>query len=69
MDKHNSYWMTCGPWYNTYICKNYMKKLFEEFIRSARTDRYNIMCSIDAHDKMNLSEHYDGIISGGYPLP
>ena len=23
MDKYNSYWMTGGPWYNTYICKNY----------------------------------------------
>ena len=20
-DKHNSEWMTGGPWYNTYICK------------------------------------------------
>ena len=25
MDKHNSYWMIGGPWYNTYICKNYME--------------------------------------------
>ena len=21
MDKHNSEWMTGGPWYNTYICR------------------------------------------------
>ena len=21
MDRHNSYWMTGGPWYNTSICK------------------------------------------------
>ena len=23
MDKHNSYWMIDGPWYNKYMCKNY----------------------------------------------
>ena len=23
IDKHNPYWVTCGPYYNTYICKNY----------------------------------------------
>ena len=26
IDKHNLYWITCGPWYNIYICKNYMEK-------------------------------------------
>ena len=28
-------------------------KMFEEFIRNARTDRYDIMCSIDAHEKIH----------------
>ena len=41
MDIHNS-------WYNTYICKKLHGKLFEGFIINARTDRYNIMCSVDA---------------------
>ena len=27
MDKHNSDWVTGGPWYNTYICKNYMENV------------------------------------------
>ena len=27
------------------------------------------MCFIDAHEKNNPSEHYDGSRSGGYPLP
>ena len=40
---------TGGPWYNTYICKEIHGKLFEEFIQNEGTDRYNIMCSIDAH--------------------
>ena len=38
-------------WYNTYICKKLHGKVFEEFIINARTDRYNIICFIDAHEK------------------
>ena len=67
LDKHNSDWMTGGTWYNTYICKKLHGNVFEEFIRNARTDRYNIMCSIDAHEKNNPSEHDDESIGGlGY---
>ena len=51
MDKQNSEWMAGGPWYNTSICKELHGKLFEGFIRNARTDRCYIMCSIDAHEK------------------
>ena len=43
--------MTGGPWYNTSICKKLHGKVFEGFIRNARTDRYSIMCSIEAHEK------------------
>ena len=42
--------------------------MFEAFIINARTDRYNLMCSIDAHEN-NPSEHDDGSSSGGYPIP
>ena len=49
MDKQNLEWMTDGPRYNTYICNKLHGKLFEGFIRNARTDRYHIMCSIVAH--------------------
>ena len=52
MDKHNPDWITGGPWYNTYICKKLHGKVFEEFIRNSRTERYNLMCSIDAHEKI-----------------
>ena len=50
MDKNISYWMTSGPWYNTYICEKVHENVFEKFIRNARTDRYNIMCYIDSHE-------------------
>ena len=49
MDKHNSEWMTGGPWYNTYICKKFHGKMFEVFIRNEITEIYNITGSIDAH--------------------
>ena len=51
MDIHNSDWFTGGPWYNISICNKPHGKLFEGFIINARTDRYNIVCSIDAHEK------------------
>ena len=54
MDKHNSYWMTGGPWYNTYICKKLNGNVFEEFIRNKRTVRYNIMYYIDSHEKKTI---------------
>ena len=54
MDKHNPYRITGGPWYNTYIYKKIYGTVFEKFIRNARTDRYNLMCYIDAQEKHKL---------------
>ena len=51
MYKNNSEWMTGGSWYNTSIFKKLHRKVFEVFIINARTDKYNIMCSINAHKK------------------
>ena len=42
--------MIGGTWYNTSIFKKLHGKLFEGFIINARTDRYNIMWSIDAYE-------------------
>ena len=47
----NSDCLTGGPWYNTLICKKLHGKLFEGFIINTRTDRYNIMCSIDSYER------------------
>ena len=45
-------------------------KIFEGFIISARTDRYNIMCSIDAYEIEHPSSSCDDGSSGGVcPLP
>ena len=68
-DRHNSEWMTSDPWYNTSICKKLHKKVFEGFTRNERTDVYNIMCSIDAHEKEHPSSCDDGSSGRGCPLP
>ena len=44
-------WLNKGPWYNTYICSRLHGSLFEDFITHEITDRYNLMCSLVAHDK------------------
>ena len=51
MEIQNPDWLTGGPWYNTSIFKKLHGKLFEVFIRNSRTDRYNIMCSIDEYER------------------
>ena len=38
--------------------------MFEYFIRNVRTDIYNIMCSINAHDKQQPT-YVDDTRSGG----
>ena len=48
-------WFNIGPWYNTAICSKLHGKLFEYFIRHARTDRYHLMYSIIVHDKKQPS--------------
>ena len=68
MDKKNSEWMKCGPWYNTSICKKLRGKVLERFIKNTRTDRYNIMCYIDAYEKEQQSSWDFGISGGGCPL-
>ena len=69
MDKNDPNWMTGGPWYNTYIFKTLHRTVFEEFIKNARTDKYNIICSIDAHEKQYPSSFDDVSSGGGYKLP
>ena len=53
MDKNNhQYWFNKGTWYNTSICLKLHGIIFEDFVTHAGTDRYNLMCSLFAHDKM-----------------
>ena len=45
-------WCNTGPWYNKNICSKLHGIKFEDFITQARIDRYNIMCSLVAHDRL-----------------
>ena len=46
-----------------------MEQFSGEFIINARTDRYNLVCSIDAHEKYHPSSLDYGSSGGGYVLP
>ena len=48
IEENNTDWLNKGPWYNTTICSKFHETLFEDFIMNYRTDRYNIMCSINS---------------------
>ena len=48
------------PWYNTSICLKLHGSMFEDFITQARIDRYNLMCSLVADDKIQpYYEYYE----------
>ena len=51
---NNPNWFNKGPWYNTAIYSRFNGSLFQYFITHARTDRYNLLCSVVVHDKNNL---------------
>ena len=53
MDENNHQdWLNKGPWYNTSIFLKWHGSMIEYFITHARTDRYNLMCYLLVHDKM-----------------
>ena len=62
-------WFNKVPWYNIDICSKLRRKLFEYFIKNARTDRYNFMCYIIAHDKQQPFYDDEESSIGGIPIP
>ena len=67
--EHKPDWITDGPWYNTSICKKVRGTVFEKYIRNARTNRYNLICSIDAHEKQQPVYVNEGIRGCGNAIP
>ena len=55
----NVSWFDTGPWHNKNICSKLYGTTFEGFNTQARTDRYNIMCSLVAHDRMKDNKQDD----------
>ena len=42
---------------------------FEDYFTTARKDRYNFMCSIDAYGRLHPQVNVDASSGGGIPLP
>ena len=56
-------WLNKGTWYNRNISSKSHGIRFDGFITQARTDRYNLMCSLVAHDRLQPDyEDYESSI-------
>ena len=62
-------WLNKGPWYNTDICSKLQGIIFEDFITHARTDTYNLMCSLVAHVKKQTAYKDEDISIGCRLIP
>ena len=62
-------WFETGPWHNKNICSKLYGTTFEGFIKQAITDRYNIMCSLVDHYRMQDNEQDDEISLGDREIP
>ena len=58
-----------GPWYDTSIFSKLHVSRFEDFITQARTDRYNLMCSLVDHDRLKLDYKDDESSIGDRSIP
>ena len=65
----NLNWFDTGPCHNKNICSKLYGTTFQGFITQARTYRYNIMCSLFAHDKMQDNEQDDESSIGDRVIP
>ena len=60
IDKNNHQdWLKKGPCYKSPICLKLHGSMFEDFITHSRTDRYNLMCSLVSHDKIQQNDEDD----------
>ena len=70
IDQNNhEYWLNEGTWYNKSTFLKLYGSMFENFITHARTDRYNIMCYLVAHDKMKPNDEDDESSIGDRSIP
>ena len=53
-ENNHQYWLNKGTWYKISIYLKLHGSMFEYFITYAITYRYNIMCYLVAHDKIQI---------------
>ena len=58
-NRKNLNWFDTGPLHKKNICSKWYGTTFEGFITQARIDRYNIMCYLVAHDRMQDNKQDD----------
>ena len=66
---NNLDWLNKVPWYKKHICSKLHGIKFEGFITQAITYRYNIMCSLVAHDRLQTDYKDDEISIGDRQIP
>ena len=64
-----SEWFDTGPWHNKNICSKLYGTTVEGFITQDRTYRYNIICSLVAHDRMQENKPDDESSIGDRVIP
>ena len=69
IEENNPDWLKKGPCYNIAILYKWHGTVFEDFILNYETGRYNIMCSITAHDKQQHIYVDDASSGGGRAIP
>ena len=62
-------WLNKVPWYNISICLKLHGSTFEDFITQARTDIYNLVCSLVAHDILQPEYKDDESSIGDRSIP
>ena len=62
-------WLNKGPWHNRNICYKLHGSRFEDFITQERTDIYNLICYLVAHDRLQLYYKNDENIIGYREIP
>ena len=68
-ENDHQYLLNKGPWYNPSICLKLHESMFEDFITHARSYRYNLMCSLVAHDKIQPAYEDDESSIGDRLIP
>ena len=57
------------PWYNKTICTKLNGRIFEDYDKSERKDRYDFMFAVNAYANDHVSMPDDTSSGGGRPMP
>ena len=66
---HFTSWVMNCPWYETTICSLLHGFFFEYYVTTSKHDKYNLMCSIESHEKNHKHVNDQASNGGVRPLP